>query len=165
MKNNYIYSEVLDILDNMEVKYKELLPKKLIQFLNENANSEYQKHVNPNISLSKQKISKDVITILAMINLKYWVKDENHKAELIERYRMNNNEISNEELKKIFESDNSENNSTTTNESLEIDVNKSLVIKKYSFMEQIKNWFLKFRKKEKNITKNDNHSVINKIGF
>ena len=76
MKNNYIYSEVLDILENMEVKYKEMLPEKLIRFLNENANSEYQKHVTPNISLSKQNISKDAITILAMINLKYWVKDE-----------------------------------------------------------------------------------------
>lgn len=113
MKNNYAYSEVLDVIDNMEVKYKELLSKKLIQFLNENANSEYQKHVTPNISLSEQNISKNAITILAMINLKYWVKGEKHKAELIEKYKMNNNEISNEELKNIFESDNSQNNSTT----------------------------------------------------
>ena len=147
LKNNYAYSEVLDVIDNMEVKYKELLPQKLIQFLNENANSEYQKHVIPNIPLSKQNISKDAITILAMINLKYWVKDEKHKAELIEKYKMNNNEISNEELKNIFESDNSENNNTTTNESLKNDVNKSIVVKEYSFMERIKNWFLKVIKK------------------
>ena len=147
LKNNYAYSEVLDVIDNMEVKYKELLPQKLIQFLNENANSEYQKHVIPNIPLSKQNISKDAITILAMINLKYWVKDEKHKAELIEKYKMNNNEISNEELKNIFESDNSENNNKTRNESLKNDVNKSIVVKEYSFMERIKNWFLKVIKK------------------
>ena len=145
--NNYAYSEVLDVIDNMEEKYKELLPEKLIHFLNENENSEYQKHVIPNIPLSKQNISKDAITILAMINLKYWVKDEKHKAELIEKYKMNNNEISNEELKNIFESDNSENNNTTTNESLKNDVNKSIVVKEYSFMERIKNWFLKVIKK------------------
>lgn len=149
MKNNYAYSEVLDVIDNMEERYKEMLPEKLIQFLNENANSEYQKHVIPNIPLSKQNISKDAITILAMINLKYWVKDEKHKSELIEKYKINNNDISNKELKNIFESDNSENNSTTANESLKNDVNKSLVIKKYGFMEQIKNWFLKFRKKKR----------------
>lgn len=149
MKNNYAYSEVLDVIDNMEERYKEMLPEKLIQFLNENANSEYQKYVIPNIPLSKQNISKDAITILAMINLKYWVKDEKHKSELIEKYKINNNDISNKELKNIFESDNSENNSTTANESLKNDVNKSLVIKKYGFMEQIKNWFLKFRKKKR----------------
>ena len=145
--NNYAYSEVLDVIDNMEEKYKDLLPEKLIQFLNEIENFEYQKHVIPNISLSKQNISKDAITILAIINLKYWVKDENHKAELIEKYKMNNNEISNEELKNIFESDNSENNNTTTNEPLKNDVNKSIVVKEYSFMERIKNWFLKVIKK------------------
>ena len=145
--NNYAYSEVLDVIDNMEEKYKELLPEKLIHFLNENENSEYQKHVIPNIPLSKQNISKDAITILAMINLKYWVKDEKHKADLMEKYKTNNNEISNEELKNIFESDNSQNNSTTANESLKNDVNKSLIEKEYSFMERIKNWFLKFIKK------------------
>ena len=148
--NNYAYSEVLDVIDNMEEKYKELLPEKLIHFLNENENSEYQKHVIPNIPLSKQNISKDAITILAMINLKYWVKDEKHKADLMEKYKMNNNEISNEELKNIFESDNSQNNSTTANESLKNDVNKSLIEKEYSFMERIKNWFLKFRKELSN---------------
>ena len=150
MINNYAYSEVLDVIDNMEEKYKELLPEKLIHFLNENENSEYQKHVIPNIPLSKQNISKDAITILAMINLKYWVKDEKHKADLMEKYKMNNNEISNEELKNIFESDNSQNNSTTANESLKNDVNKSLIEKEYSFMERIKNWFLKFRKELSN---------------
>ena len=29
LKNSYSYSEVLDIIDNMEVKYKEMLPRKL----------------------------------------------------------------------------------------------------------------------------------------
>ena len=87
LKNSYSYSEVLDIIDNMEVKYKEMLPRKLMDFLNENKNLEYKKHVNPQIPLSEQNISKDAITILAMINLKYWVKDEKHKADLIEKYK------------------------------------------------------------------------------
>ena len=52
LKNSYSYSEVLDIIDNMEVKYKEMLPRKLMDFLNENKDLEYQKHVNPQIPLS-----------------------------------------------------------------------------------------------------------------
>ena len=147
LKNSYSYSEVLDIIDNMEVKYKEMLPRKLMDFLNENKNLEYKKHVNPQIPLSEQNISKDAITILAMINLKYWVKDEKHKAELIEKYKANNKEISSEELKKILES--SDNNDTIMNKSQSADVNTSLVVKRCGFMEKIKNCFLKFRKKEK----------------
>lgn len=147
MKNSYSYSEVLDIIDNMEVKYKEMLPRKLMDFLNENKNLEYKKHVNPQIPLSEQNISKDAITILAMINLKYWVKDEKHKADLIEKYKANNKEISSEELKKILES--SDNKDTIMNKSQSADVNTSLVVKRCGFMEKIKNCFLKFRKKEK----------------
>ena len=120
LKNSYSYSEVLDIIDNMEVKYKEMLPRKLMDFLNENKNLEYKKHVNPQIPLSEQNISKDAITILAMINLKYWVKDEKHKADLIEKYKANNKEISSEELKKILES--SDNNDTIMNKSQSADV-------------------------------------------
>ncbi len=144
LKNSYSYSEVLDIIDNMEVKYKEMLPRKLMDFLNENKNLEYKKHVNPQIPLSEQNISKDAITILAMINLKYWVKDEKHKADLIEKYKANNKEISSEELKKILES--SDNNDTIMNKSQSADVNTSLVVKRCGFMEKIKNCFLKFRK-------------------
>lgn len=147
LKNSYSYSEVLDIIDNMEVKYKEMLPRKLMDFLNENKNLEYKKHVNPQIPLSEQNISKDAITILAMINLKYWVKDEKHKADLIEKYKANNKEISSEELKKILES--SDNNDTIMNKSQSADVNTSLVVKRCGFIERIKNCFLKFRKKEK----------------
>lgn len=144
LKNSYSYSEVLDIIDNMEVKYKEMLPRKLMDFLNENKNLEYKKHVNPQIPLSEQNISKDAITILAMINLKYWVKDEKHKADLIEKYKANNKEISSEELKKILES--SDNNDTIMNKSQSADVNTSLVVKRCGFIERIKNCFLKFRK-------------------
>ena len=141
LKNSYSYSEVLDIIDNMEVKYKEMLPRKLMDFLNENKDLEYQKHVNPQIPLSEQNISKDAITILAMINLKYWVKDEKHKADLIEKYKANNKEISSEELKKILES--SDNNDTIMNKSQSADVNTSLVVKRCGFIERIKNCFLK----------------------
>ncbi|MEI3401647.1 MAG: hypothetical protein V8R51_04775 [Clostridia bacterium] len=144
MKNSYSYSDILDIIDNMEVKYKEMLPRKLMDFLNENKNLEYKKHVNPQIPLSEQNISKDAITILAMINLKYWVKDEKHKADLIEKYKANNKEISSEELKKILES--SDNNDTIMKKSQSADVNTSLVVKRCGFIERIKNCFLKFRK-------------------
>ena len=145
LKNNYAYSEVLDIIDNMEVKYKGMLPKKLIDFLNENRDFEYQKHVDPQIPLGQQNISKEAITILAMINLKYWVKDEKHKVELTDKYRENNKEINNNELNRILESSN--NTYTTQNEYKQDDESKSLIVKKYGFMERINNWFRKFRKK------------------
>ena len=102
LKNNYAYSEVIDIIDNMEVKYKEMLPQKLIDFLNENKDFEYQKHINPRTPLSKQNISKDAISILAMINLKYWVKDEEHKTSLLNRYKANDDSLMNIENNYLF---------------------------------------------------------------
>lgn len=67
LKNNYAYSEVIKIIDNMEVKYKEMLLQKLIDFLNENKNFEYQKHINPRTPLSKQNIFIRIINFLKSI--------------------------------------------------------------------------------------------------
>ena len=55
LKNSYSYSEVLDIIDNMEVKYKEMLPRKLMDFLNENKNLEYKKHVEAGNGIKRPK--------------------------------------------------------------------------------------------------------------
>ena len=83
MNNSYVYSEVLEVLDNMEQKYVNNIPNKFIELLKMNASSDYIKHINPSIPLQKQNLNKMTLNILAIINLKYWVKDEEHKKEFI----------------------------------------------------------------------------------
>lgn len=93
--NRYAYAEVLDVLSNMDNKYVKKIPSKLLESLKENSSGEYKKHIDPNVELSEQNLLSKTLDILAVINLKYWVEDENHKKELIEQYR--NNEILNRE--------------------------------------------------------------------
>ena len=139
LKNNYAYSEVIDIIDNMEVKYKEMLPQKLIDFLNENKNFEYQKHINPRMPLSKQNISKDAISILAMINLKYWVKDEEHKTSLLNRYKANDDSLMNIENNYLFKNniDKKTENITNANKELVVIKKENIFIRIINFLKSI----------------------------
>lgn len=106
--NSYAYAEVLDVLDNMEEKYVEKIPKSFIEYLKENSSSDYQKHVTLDKPLEKQNLNTKTLSILAAINLKYWVESETHKQKLLNRYKENGEkqqEKLNEkiEIKDVFE--------------------------------------------------------------
>lgn len=87
--NSYACAEVLDVLDNMEPLYVEKIPQSFIKFLKENASSDYQNHITLNKPLEDQNLNSKTLSILAVINLKYWVESEEHKQELINQYREN----------------------------------------------------------------------------
>lgn len=87
--NSYAYAEVLDVLDNMETEYVEKIPQSFIEYLKENSSVDYQKHVILDKPLEKQNLNAKTLSILAAINLKYWVESEEHKQELLSRYRDN----------------------------------------------------------------------------
>lgn len=87
--NSYAYAEVLDVLDNMESEYVEKIPQAFINYLKENSSNEYEKHVTLDKPLEKQNLNSKTLSILAAINLKYWVESEEHKQELLNQYRKN----------------------------------------------------------------------------
>lgn len=87
--NSYAYAEVLDVLDNMETEYVEKIPKAFIDYLKENSSSEYKSHITLDKPLEKQNLNSKTLSILAAINLKYWVESESHKQELLNQYREN----------------------------------------------------------------------------
>ncbi len=87
--NSYAYAEVLDVLDNMEPKYVAKIPKTFIEYLKENSSADYQKHVTLDKPLEKQNLNSKTLSILAAINLKYWVESEKHKQELLKQYKEN----------------------------------------------------------------------------
>lgn len=111
------YVEVLEVLKHMEPKYVEKLPKKLVEFLKQNASREYTFKLDNNIPFEEQQLKKSTINILAMINYNYWCEDEQHKKYLLNKY--NENEIKyQEELMEKYSRDNlfkSENNSFNNN--------------------------------------------------
>ena len=91
--NSYAYAEVLDVLDNMEEIYIKKIPNSFIEYLKENASLNYQKHISTSIPLEKQKLNNNTLTLLAIINLKYWVDSEEHKQKLLAQYRENDKKI------------------------------------------------------------------------
>lgn len=119
--SSYAYAEVLDVLENMENIYVQKIPEKFISFLNDNASKDYKKHVVTTKPLENQNLNEKTLTILALINLKYWVESEEHKQELLKKYKENERkEI--EKLSQHFDSssifENDKNASKTDNKNI-----------------------------------------------
>ena len=106
INKGYACAETLDVLQNIDEIYVKKIPTKFIEMLRKNASKQYVKHINPNINIQEQKLSKDTLNILAIINLKYWVNDEEHKKWLLKQYKkngkINNNITENIEINEIF---------------------------------------------------------------
>ena len=84
-KNSYAYAETLDVLDNMSEIYVNKIPIKLIQYFKDNASKEYEKHIVSYKPLKTQNLDRETLAILAMLNIKYWAKNEEHKKYLLRR--------------------------------------------------------------------------------
>ena len=107
MENNLskAYTEVLLILSYMEQKYVDMIPKKLLELFNEEKDKNYQPNINPNISLAEQNLQRKTLTLLAMLNLNYWCKDENEKQEMLKMYYENDKKIE-AEMRERYNPDN-----------------------------------------------------------
>ena len=95
------YTEVLAIINYMEAKYKEKIPKKLIDFFERNSAKEYKFKLDLYIPLRQQKLNSKTLALLAMINLNYWCETEEEKKELMEIYSKNE-KIYKEELREKY---------------------------------------------------------------
>lgn len=80
------YVEVLEVLNNMESKYIEKVPSKLIEFFKKNSSKDYEFHLDKTIPFEEQKLKENTINILAMLNLNYWCENEEHKKNLLKKY-------------------------------------------------------------------------------
>ena len=89
MNSSFAYAEVLEILDNMDSMYVNKIPEKFRLFLKNNASKNYQNHIEPDKDLQGQVLSPKTLSILALINLKFWVESEEHKQRLLARYKEN----------------------------------------------------------------------------
>lgn len=92
--NSYAYAETLDVLDNMSEIYVSKIPRKLIQYFKDNASKDYVKHIVTYKALTKQNLHRETLAILAMLNIKYWTKSEEHKQYLLKKSKnINRQEI------------------------------------------------------------------------
>ena len=99
------YTELLEILKRVEPELLSKIPKKLLNYFEQYKSNEYEYIYDDNLSLSDQKLNSITLSLLAMLNLNYWCKDEAHKKELLELYSDNERKYQ-EELKEKYNIDN-----------------------------------------------------------
>lgn len=83
------YAEVYSIIETLGDKYKEKIPKKFIEYIEENRNKEYVVDNITEDNISELTISRDALVILSLLNLNYWEEDDKEKARLLEIYKQN----------------------------------------------------------------------------
>lgn len=76
------YAEVDYIINHMNEKYVEKVPKKILNFFSELKDPNYEVKVDPYVPLQKQGLKRYTLEIIALLHLKYWCEDEERKKEL-----------------------------------------------------------------------------------
>ena len=93
-----IYSEVYAILNMLGKEYINKLPNDIYNIIKEEKSSEYNPVYATTVSLDRQVVKKESISIIAFLHLNYWC-DEEEKIKLRELFDENeeiqddNNEI------------------------------------------------------------------------
>lgn len=82
------YVEILTIINNMDEKYKQAIPKKLLEFFEKNKDNKYKFQIN-DLTLKNQTLLKETIGILIILEMKYWCKDEKTKIFLKQKLILN----------------------------------------------------------------------------
>ena len=69
---NKAYAEVYEIINLLGAEYRDKIPAKVIDFLQNNKDDNYIVILDPEIPLEDQCLLKDTINILALIKKDYW---------------------------------------------------------------------------------------------
>lgn len=105
-KNTAIaYTEVDAILNMMDSKYVEKIPRKLRDMFKAERLNDYEPKIDPIESLGNQNLQRETLVILAMLNLNYWCESEEEKNNLIKEYAENDKKME-QELREKYNPDN-----------------------------------------------------------
>ena len=131
------YVEILEIINNMEERYKKMIPSKLLYFFEENKDSSYFYDLDKTKDGNMQVFSNETIGLLSMIEFKYWAED-NEKKVLHEALRENENKYQ-EKLRRKYNPDSLFENKVTKEDIVK--KSESMVDYNESIFTKIKNWF------------------------
>lgn len=99
------YSELDSVLDVLDEEDRNKIPIKLRQLLKREKDHNYIKTIDINKSIEEQNLKEETLTLIAILNLKYWCEDEGVKEKLKERY-LKNEEIYQKKLDEKYNLDN-----------------------------------------------------------
>lgn len=109
----YAYAELLEILTFTDESLVNKIPKKLMNIFHTYASPTYEKHLDRNIPLEDQDVSKKTAALIALLSLNYWCESEEEKAEL-KSILAENEKIKEQELREKYNPDNIFNNTPST---------------------------------------------------
>ena len=114
IKTKEIYSEVYQVLNLLGNEYIDKLPTSLINMLREKREINYNPLYTDDIPLNEQNIKKETMSIIVLLYLNYWCKDDNEILEVKNILEENENKYQ-VELREKYNSDNifSNNNNTS----------------------------------------------------
>lgn len=99
------YSEVDEFLGLVTEEEKNQIPKKLRNFFREERDINYHKNIDPSIPIKEQNLKEETLSIIALLMLQYWYKDEDKKQRLLEILDENERKYQ-EELREKYNPDN-----------------------------------------------------------
>ena len=139
MVNNYAYSEVYTILNQLDENDLNKIPDDILFFIKANASEDID-YIDENKSLDEIKISKEAEDMLALLTY-YYLCDNNERVE-INRVMDKNEKKYQEELRQKYNPDNIFSNEQSfyedKNNTSNIEISE-VVIKKESFINKIIN--------------------------
>lgn len=97
-------SETLDILNHMDKTYIDRIPKKFIEFLNNNKSADYISNLDHSQKINEMNLKEKTKDILATIYMNYWC-DSQQKANYSNLLKQNENNYQ-EELREKYNPDN-----------------------------------------------------------
>lgn len=135
------YTEVNCLLQYLPQSYLDKLPKKLMELIRDQADTQYNIYIDTNKSLLEQNFSDKAIALIAVLKYNYWSTDE--EKQQLEKIFYENENTYQEELLEKYNPDNIFKKKKTEN----IDTNLQIVEYKENvfiqFFNKIKNLFRK----------------------
>lgn len=142
------YSEVDAILEKMDKANVEKIPIKLRKMFKEEKDVEYQNKIDIYDKVQRKELEPKTLTLLAMLYLNYWCKDDEEKNNLIKQYAENDRK-SEEETREKYNPNNlfknkEKNKEQIANNSTETSL---IIVEKEKWYKKIFNFIKKFIKK------------------
>ena len=135
------YTEVNCLLQYLPQTYLDKLPKKLMELIRDQSDTQYNIYIDTNKSLLEQNFSDKAIALIAVLKYNYWSTDE--EKQQLEKILYENENAYQEELLEEYNPDNIFKKKKTEN----IDTNLQMVEYKENvfiqFFNKIRNLFRK----------------------
>lgn len=93
INNMMAYAEVDALLDLLEDEYKERIPEKVRNFFKEEKMKDYEFNIDINKPLTEQRVRRETMALLAILNINYWCDSEEERIQWINELDKNEKEI------------------------------------------------------------------------